>query len=78
MHTLTSSVDSQTEAYRARYYALPGEVAEADAAHAALIEAVSRRDAAAAVRVQDDHRERALSALRVALRREQGRPRAAS
>jgi DNA-binding GntR family transcriptional regulator len=59
----------RTEAYRALYYALPGETAEADAAHAALVDAVARRDAQAAIAVQDAHRERALGALRGAFRR---------
>lgn len=59
----------RTEAYRALYYALPGEAAAADAAHAALVEAVARRDARAAVALQDAHRDRALAALRPALRR---------
>ena len=58
-----------TEAYRALYYALPGEAAAADAAHDALVAAVARRDAAAAVAVQDAHRARALDALRIAFSR---------
>jgi len=60
----------RTEAYRALYYALPGEAGEADTAHEALVEAVARRDAPAAVAIQDAHRRRALEALRGALRRE--------
>jgi len=57
----------QTEAYRALYYALPGEVTEAGRAHAALVGAVAAHDAAAAVRHQDAHRDRALTRLREAL-----------
>jgi DNA-binding GntR family transcriptional regulator len=59
-----------TEAYRALYYALPGEAAEADAAHAALVEAVAARDGDRAVLLQDAHRERALDALRIAFSRQ--------
>lgn len=58
-----------TEAYRALYYALPGEAREADAAHAALIEAVVARDGVRAAAVQDAHRTRALEALRIAFTR---------
>ncbi|MGL6278074.1 MAG: GntR family transcriptional regulator [Gaiella sp.] len=61
-----------TEAYRALYYALPGETAAATDAHAALVEAVARHDAAAAVAAQDAHRARALDALRIAFRRRTG------
>jgi DNA-binding GntR family transcriptional regulator len=57
----------QTEAYRALYYALPGEVAETRRAHAAIVDAVVARDAGAAVLEQDGHRERALERLRVVL-----------
>ncbi len=59
-----------TEAYRALYYALPGEAAEADAAHEALVEAVAARDGDRVVRLQDAHRERALDALRIAFSRQ--------
>jgi DNA-binding GntR family transcriptional regulator len=57
----------QTEAYRALYYALPGEVEETRRAHAAIVDAVAAADADGAVRHQDAHRERALERLRVAL-----------
>ena len=56
-----------TEAYRALYYALPGEAAEADRAHRAILDAVASRDAERAVALQDVHRERALERLREAL-----------
>ena len=56
-----------TEAYRALYYALPGEAAEADRAHRAILDAVASRDAERAVALQDVHRERALERLRQAL-----------
>ncbi|MDH4176680.1 MAG: GntR family transcriptional regulator [Thermoleophilia bacterium] len=56
-----------TEAYRALYYALPGEAVEADRAHDAIVRAVARRDVDAVVALQDAHRERALDRLRVAL-----------
>jgi DNA-binding GntR family transcriptional regulator len=56
-----------TEAYRALYYALPGEAAEADRAHAAIVAAVTAGDADRAVRLQDEHRRRALARLREAL-----------
>jgi DNA-binding GntR family transcriptional regulator len=56
-----------TEAYRALYYALPGESAEADRAHRELVDAVCARDAARAVEAQDAHRERALVRLRAVL-----------
>ena len=56
-----------TEAYRALYYALPGEAAEADRAHDAIVAAVEAHDVAAVVRLQDAHRDRALARLRVAL-----------
>jgi DNA-binding GntR family transcriptional regulator len=56
-----------TEAYRALYYALPGEAAEADRAHRDLVRAVAAGDAERAVAVQDAHRERALARLREAL-----------
>lgn len=56
-----------TEAYRALYYALPGEADAADDAHRELIAAVARGDVEGAVAVQDDHRARALARLRDAL-----------
>ena len=56
-----------TEAYRALYYALPGEAEEADRAHRALLEAVRAGDAGRAVAVQDAHRGRALARLREVL-----------
>jgi DNA-binding GntR family transcriptional regulator len=64
---LTRLIDQlwdRTEAYRAVYYSLPGETAEADTAHAAIVAAVAQRDASAAIAAQDAHRERALSGLR--------------
>jgi len=57
----------QTEAYRALYYALPGEADEADRAHRAILSAVAARDADGAVALEDAHRERALERLRAAL-----------
>lgn len=69
LRRLLDQLWDQTEAYRALYYTLPGETAETDAAHAALVEAVEARDSIRAVAVQDAHRERALRALRKALRR---------
>jgi DNA-binding GntR family transcriptional regulator len=56
-----------TEAYRALYYALPGEADEADRAHAAILAAVADRDAERVVALEDAHRERALVRLRAAL-----------
>lgn len=56
-----------TEAYRALYYALPGEATRADRAHDEIVAAVTARDTEAAVRLQDAHRDRALARLRVAL-----------
>jgi DNA-binding GntR family transcriptional regulator len=56
-----------TEAYRALYYALPGEAAEADRAHAAILVAVAAGDAERAVELEDAHRDRALARLREAL-----------
>ena len=53
-----------TEAYRALYFALPGEAAEADRAHRAIIAAVAAADAAEVVALQDAHRGRALTCLR--------------
>jgi DNA-binding GntR family transcriptional regulator len=57
-----------TEAYRALYYALPGEADEADRAHQALIAAVAARDAERAVAIQNEHRDRALERLRATFR----------
>jgi DNA-binding GntR family transcriptional regulator len=56
-----------TEAYRALYYALPGEAAEADRAHVAILAAVAAGDAERAVELEDAHRDRALARLREAL-----------
>ncbi len=56
-----------TEAYRALYFALPGEAAEADRAHRAIIAAVAAGDAAEVVALQDAHRGRALTCLRNSL-----------
>jgi DNA-binding GntR family transcriptional regulator len=53
-----------TEAYRALYYVLPGEAAEADRAHRAILAAVAAGDAGRAVELQDAHRARALARLR--------------
>jgi DNA-binding GntR family transcriptional regulator len=53
-----------TEAYRALYYSLEGETAEADRAHAEIVAAVAAGDAARATALQDAHRERALARLR--------------
>jgi DNA-binding GntR family transcriptional regulator len=57
----------QTEAYRALYYALPGEAAEADRSHEAIIDAVAAADVDAVVALQDEHRQRTLDRLRSAL-----------
>jgi DNA-binding GntR family transcriptional regulator len=59
-----------TEAYRALYYALPGEAAAADRAHRAIIDAVRAGDPAGVVALQDEHRDRALERLRAAFRGE--------
>ena len=59
-----------TEAYRALYYALPGEADEADRAHGAIIAAVEARDADSVVALQDEHRDRALARLRETFRGE--------
>ena len=76
LHTLAGSrplsrlIDllwDQTEAYRALYYALPGEARHADEAHRAIIDAVRERDVARVVSLQDAHRGRALERLRTAL-----------
>jgi DNA-binding GntR family transcriptional regulator len=53
----------QTEAYRALYYALPGEVDEVVGAHDAIVEAVAEGDVTRAVRLQDAHRDRARERL---------------
>jgi DNA-binding GntR family transcriptional regulator len=59
-----------TEAYRALYYALPGEAAAADEAHRAIIAAVRARDPERVVMLQDEHRARALERLRASFRGE--------
>lgn len=59
-----------TEAYRALYYALPGEAAAADEAHRAIIAAVRAGDPDGVVVLQDEHRARALERLRASLRGE--------
>jgi DNA-binding GntR family transcriptional regulator len=64
-----------TEAYRALYYALPGEAREADHAHRAIIAAVAAGDTQAVVALQEAHRERALERLRASLRDEAAGPR---
>ncbi len=56
-----------TEAYRALYFALPGEAAEADRAHRAIIAAVAAADEDGVVALQDAHRGRALACLRSSL-----------
>jgi DNA-binding GntR family transcriptional regulator len=53
-----------TEAYRALYYALPGEAGEADRAHRAITAAVRAGDPDLVVALQDEHRSRALERLR--------------
>ena len=53
-----------TEAYRALYYVLPGEAAEADRAHRSILAAVAAGDAERVVTLQDAHRARALARLR--------------
>jgi DNA-binding GntR family transcriptional regulator len=57
-----------TEAYRALYYVLPGEAAEADRAHRAIITAVVAADPEEVIALQDAHRTRALERLRGSLR----------
>ncbi|MFN8185818.1 MAG: GntR family transcriptional regulator [Gaiellales bacterium] len=67
---LTRLIDllwDSTEAYRALYYALPGETEEADRAHREIAGAVAAHDAARAISLQDAHRDRALDRLRAAL-----------
>lgn len=56
-----------TEAYRALYYGLPGEAAESDRAHRAIIAAAAAGNAEQVVALQDAHRSRALERLRGAL-----------
>ncbi len=56
-----------TEAYRALYFVLPGEAAEADRAHRAIIAAVAAADTNEVVALQDAHRGRALERLRGSL-----------
>jgi DNA-binding GntR family transcriptional regulator len=63
-----------TEAYRALYYALPGEATAADEAHRAIIAAVSARDPERVVILQDEHRARALDRLRASFRGEADAP----
>ncbi len=60
-----------TEAYRALYYALPGEAAEADRAHRALIAAVDARDGGRSAVLQNEHRDRAFERLRATFRGEE-------
>jgi DNA-binding GntR family transcriptional regulator len=64
---LLSLLWDSTEAYRALYYVLPGEAAEADRAHRAIIAALAEADVDAVVSLQDAHRARALSKLRESL-----------
>jgi len=66
-----------TEAYRALYYVLPGEAAEADRAHRAIIAAVAAADTGRVIELQDAHRERALARLRDSLWDRAGGPHAA-
>jgi len=67
-----------TEAYRALYYALPGEAAAADQAHRAIIAAVRAGNPERVVALQDEHRARALERLRASFRGEDdASPRAA-
>lgn len=63
-----------TEAYRALYYALPGEATAADEAHRAIIAAVSASDSEQVVALQDEHRTRALERLRASFRSEADAP----
>ena len=64
---LIDTLWDQTEAYRALFYALPGETAEADRSHEAIVTAVAAGDVDAVVSLQDEHRGRTLDRLRVAL-----------
>jgi len=59
-----------TEAYRALYYALPGEAAAADRAHLEIIAAVRAGHPEQVVSLQDEHRARALERLRASFRDE--------
>ncbi|MEO5632373.1 GntR family transcriptional regulator [Gaiella sp.] len=59
-----------TEAYRALYYALPGEAAAADRAHRTIIAAVRAGDPERVIALQDQHRARALERLRTSFRGE--------
>ncbi len=61
---LIETLWDQTEAYRALYYALPGETAEADRLHEAIVAAVAVADVDAVVALQDEHRQRTLDRLR--------------
>jgi DNA-binding GntR family transcriptional regulator len=56
-----------SEAYRALYYRLPGEVEEVDRAHEAIVAAVAAHDAVRVVELENAHRERALEQLRKVL-----------
>lgn len=76
LHTLAGSRSSarlidllwdSTEAYRALYYVLPGEAAEADRAHRAIVAAVAAADPSRVIALQDEHRDRALARLRESL-----------
>jgi DNA-binding GntR family transcriptional regulator len=63
---LTRLIDllwDSTEAYRALYYALPGEAEEADRAHRAIVSAMATRDTERVVALQNAHRERAMTRL---------------
>lgn len=59
-----------TEAYRALYYALPGEAEAANEAHRAIVAAVSAGDPERVIALQDEHRARALERLRASFRGE--------
>lgn len=61
-----------TEAYRALYYGLPGEAAEADRAHRAIIAAVAAGDPDEVIALEDAHRSRALEQLRADARLKPG------
>jgi len=76
LHTLAGSrpatrlIDllwDSTEAYRALYYALPGEAAASDDAHRAIVAAVRAGDPERVIALQDEHRARALERLRASL-----------
>ena len=64
---LIAQLWDSTEAYRALYYALPGEAEEADRSHRELAAAVAARDAERAIELEDAHRARALERLREVL-----------